>query len=117
MLVLAIISGAVLGLLVASRRHPAYVFAFSFLILGIAGLVIAGLPSYVFDTGMWGSSPDSVLAPQRWASRISWVVGAASAGFALAAGLRALWAAPSSPSPTAVGADSPPASESARQPV
>jgi ABC-type xylose transport system permease subunit len=96
LLVGAIIGGAGLGWLVASRRHPAYILAFCFLVLG-AGLVIASLPSYLFDTGMWGQDPGNVLAPQIWASRISWVLGAASVAFALTAGLRALWAAPQQP--------------------
>ncbi|MCC5947158.1 MAG: hypothetical protein JJT89_01770 [Nitriliruptoraceae bacterium] len=103
-LMVAVIGGAGLGWLVASRRHPAYVVAFSFLVLGIAGLVIASLPSYLSD-GFWGQDMGNALLSQMWASRISWVVGAASVAFALAAGLRALWAAPRSVSPTATDPD------------
>ena len=96
-MVIAIVAAAGLGWFVASRRHPGSI-GFSLLLLGSAGLVIASMPSLMFDASLTAEDPMSLIAGQAWASRIVGIMGAASVAFAVVAGVRALWAAPRSAS-------------------
>lgn len=97
----AAIGGAWLGWLVATRRHPGYVLAFSFLVLGIAGLLVASIPTIFVQAGL---AEDAVaLSEQAQINRIRGITSAAAVAFALVAGVRALWRAPGSVSLTATG--------------
>ena len=93
-LLVAAAIGCGLGWLVGSRRHPAYVLGFSLLLLGVAGVVVATLPSVLMGVAAAGDEPWAIVAGQIWMNRIIGMMITAGATFALVAGARALWSSP-----------------------
>ena len=106
-LLVAVIVGAGLGWLVATRRHPGYVLGFSIVVLGSAGLLVASLPSILLEAGLTGEDPVAFLADQVQLHRIIGYLSAAAIAFALVAGVRALATAPGVVLTDATGPSSP----------
>jgi formate hydrogenlyase subunit 3/multisubunit Na+/H+ antiporter MnhD subunit len=88
--------GAVLGAIVALRRHPAYAMASAFLLLAVVALLATYLPPAVVTAAAWEDGIGAVFTGQRL-DQLRAIASVTVAAYALAAGVVALVRAPLGP--------------------